>query len=406
MIDRLVRALGLRLWQLGMGGTLLFLARRLFGRRLGLGRLPSLKRDVRETFGMTTSAEIRVVGGEEPRAWLNWIVPPFSIGSGGHTTIFRMIAMLEARGFRNRLYFVGETLESDPAAVKTLICEHFARLEAEVYLGVEPMRPAEFVVATSWNTAYWAAACCDISHRLYFVQDFEPYFYPCGSEYAFAEQTYRLGLTAITAGDWLAAILSRDYGMRTYPFRFSYDKVLYRPAPRAPGPRRVFFYARHVTPRRGFELGMLALIELHRRLPDIEVILAGWDAREWSIPFPHLDAGTITAAELARCYADSDAALVLSFTNLSLVPLEVMACGCPLVSNRGANVEWILRDGENALLCDAIPQALSDGLYRVLTDDALRQRLINGGLASARATDWDAEGDRLAEILEGIRERP
>ena len=37
---------------------------------------------------------------------------------------------------------------------------------------------------------------------VYFVQDFEPLFYPMGSDYLLAENTYRKGLYHITTGAW------------------------------------------------------------------------------------------------------------------------------------------------------------------------------------------------------------
>ncbi|MCK0511888.1 glycosyltransferase family 4 protein [Aromatoleum buckelii] len=407
MTDRLIRALGYKLWQLGFFGTLRFLATRIAGRLSSSSPSQILlpqKRNVAKSYGMFCDTDIALTDdGLDPAGWMNWILPPFSIGSGGHLNIFRMVAMLEGEGVRIRLHFLGDTGCADPAEVSDLINEHFVPLKAEVVLGVQTMRPAEFVVATSWDTAYWAAKAPAAGHRLYFVQDFEPYFYPVGSEYAFAERTYHFGLTGITAGDWLAEKLSREYGMKTFPFGFSYDKDLYSPKPRRPGPRRVFFYARHVTPRRGFELGLLALSELHLRLPDVEMVFAGWDASEFDVPFPHLNAGVVALDELPELYSQCDVALVLSFTNLSLLPLEVMACGCPVVSNQGPNVEWLLKDEQNALLCAPTPAAIADALERILVDSTLRDRIVAGGLAFARQTDWPREGRRVAKVLNELR---
>jgi hypothetical protein len=35
----------------------------------------------------------------------NWVTTPGGPGSGGHTTLFRLIRYLEAHGYVNRLYF-------------------------------------------------------------------------------------------------------------------------------------------------------------------------------------------------------------------------------------------------------------------------------------------------------------
>ena len=65
------------------------------------------------------------------------------------------------------------------------------------------------------------------------------------------------------------------------------------------------FYARPVTPRRDFELGMLALNELCRRMPEIEVVFAGWDVSGYEIPFKHRNLGIVTPQVLADSYAIS-----------------------------------------------------------------------------------------------------
>lgn len=402
-IDRWTRLFAGRVAQMGFFGAIRYAATRvldrLLGRESGAMSLAS-RRSVFRTYHMVDELVVKVLPGAMVPRSMNWIIPRFSIGSGGHLNIFRMMAMLEARGFIVRIFVSERGAFINPAQAAEMINEHFVRLKAEVFLGANEMPPCDVVVATSWDTAYWADRFPAAAHKLYFVQDFEPYFYAHGSEYAFAEQTYRMGFDAVTAGGWLAEKLAREYGMSTRAFSFSFDKDRYHPLPRDPGPRRVFFYARHVTIRRGFELGLLALRHVHERLPDVEFVLAGWDSSEYELPFPHLNAGVVALDSLPALYAQCDVALVLSFTNLSLLPLELMACGCPVVSNRGPNVEWLLQDGDNAVLCDSLPKALADGLVRILEDGQLRERIIAGGFATTAASDWEAEGAVVADYLE------
>lgn len=391
---------------LGLAGAFRYLGRRL----VGLPReavSPPVKNDLFAFYRFITAAPptaTAVPPAIRPRT-MNWVIPHFEIGSGGHMTAFRMIGQLENLGYDCRIVLAGPTRYRRGAEVRGLIRRHFLALNADVALGEAALRPAEFTVATAWETAYAVRRFGATCHKLYFIQDFEPWFYAQGSSYAFAEATYRFDFTAaLTAGDWLAQIMLTRYGLPAFPFGFSYDKAQHRPQPRQPGPRRVFFYARNVTPRRGFELGLLALGLVHDRLPDVEFVLAGWDASHYRIPFPHLDAGVVTPARLAELYSQCDAGLVLSLTNLSLLPLELMACGCPVVSNRGANVEWQLRHEDNALLADPTPDALADALVRLLEDEPLRERLRANGLAFARATDWSAEALKIHDCLERLRD--
>ena len=112
-------------------------------------------------------------------------------------------------------------------------------------------------------------------------------FFPVGSDYAFAENTYKFGFRGLTAGDWLKNKLHDEYGMQTNSFLFSYDNELYQAGKKRDAVPRIFFYARPVTARRDFELGLLALNEITKRNSDVEVVFAGWDVSNYRIPFKH-----------------------------------------------------------------------------------------------------------------------
>ncbi len=73
-----------------------------------------------------------------------------------------------------------------------------------------------------------------------------------------------------------------------------------------------------------------------------------------------------------------------------LVPLEAMACGCPVVATgRGGSREY-LEDGYNCLLVPGQPEALARAVRRLSDDPALRERLRAGGLATAPRYTEDA----------------
>lgn len=333
---------------------------------------------------------------------INWIIPDFSIGSGGHLNIFRLIYNLELNGFTCRIYIVPVIHHLTAAAAKKDITEHFVPLKAEVALGCESMKPAFVSFATSWHTAYPLNAFQGTAHKFYFVQDFEPSFYPEGSERVWAEDTYKFGFRAVTAGKWLSNFLSQHYGMTCNPIGFSYDEELYSPKEREDdGVKRIFFYARPVTPRRAFELGLLVLNEVSKKLPNVECVFAGWDTSSYVIPFKHKCLGVLPLDQLSDVYSQCDTSLILSFTNLSLLPLELMASGCTVVSNKGANVEWALNE-TNSVLADCTVEALSDALVSILQNDEKRLELRERALHFVRQTDWKKEADKVAEICKGL----
>lgn len=336
---------------------------------------------------------------------INWFVPPFGMGSGGHLNIFRFVHNLENLGFDCRIIICNAQSSTTSETLQKQISEWFFPLQAPVFQYPQQEIPAATIsVATGWQTAYPVKAFRGTKHRCYFVQDFEPFFYPPGSEYALAEETYRFGFTGITAGDWLARKLKDEYGMDTHSFQFSYDHDLYYPFPRRDTIQRVFFYARPPTPRRAFDLGVLILAELAKRLPEVEVVLAGWDVSGYELPFRNLKCGILSLAELPDLYSHCDAALVLSFTNASLLPPEVMACGCAVVSNLGANNEWLL-DDECAVLARPTVNAMADALQRVLEDGEYRKEIVKKGFLKANASTWEKEAEKVAAVFRNLGNR-
>jgi glycosyltransferase involved in cell wall biosynthesis len=323
--------------------------------------------------------------------------------------IFRFILHIEKKGYKCRVVIVGHPQPVSASQARREINEWFFPLEANVYLQGEALPAAHYSIATEWRTAYWVRNFPATVQRCYFVQDFEPWFFPMGSEYVLAEQTYQFGFTGITAGQWLEGKLAQEYGMETHSVGFSYDKDLYKlretEKNQSQAVRRVLFYARPPTPRRAFELGLLVLHEVSKRLNNVEVIFAGWDVSDYEIPFFHRNAGLLDLDSLPALYSECDVALVISLSNLSLLPLELMACGVPVVSNRAPCTEWLL-NSDNAHLAPPTVEGLAQAVCEVLEQPDLAKRLYVGGIAAANQTDWEAEADRFANILESINTSP
>ena len=337
---------------------------------------------------------------------INWIVPEFGKGSGGHINIFRFISALERRGIHNRVYVYRAVELTDDEKLHILLRDHFPILDSRVesFCNADKAQFAHATIATSLITAYFVRNFNNTISKFYFIQDFEPYFYAHGSEYAFAEATYSFGFRGITAGGWLKTLVERDYGMRAESFGFSYDRELYQPKQKQDRVKRVFFYARPVTPRRDWELGLLALNELCRRMRDVEIVFAGWDVSEFEIPFPHENLGIVALENLSDLYARCDLCLIISSTNLSLLPLEVMGSGGVAVCSKGENSTWLVNE-ENSILVDFDPNEIADTLEFYLKHPKKLEEIRQKGIAFAAQTSWEQEADKVyAAILKGIEE--
>ena len=329
-----------------------------------------------------------------------WFIPDFGAGSGGHLNIIRFVRGLEARGMRCGLVIVGHHAHPSQGIAASKIRSYFGEIDAEVYFEGDLLPPARRAIATSWITAYYLRHydAPDVS-RFYFIQDYEPLFYPAGFDAVAAERTYEFGYGMICAGGWIERQLLKTHGVEAIgSFGFSYDQSMYRPIPKRDAVKRVFFYVRPPTARRGFELGMLALDLVGRMRSDVEFIFAGWDVEEYAFAHVHLNAGVLRTEELPDLYAQCDVALVLSFSNMSLLPYEVMACGCALVTNDDPCATWGL-DSSIATFASPEPASMAKAIVELLDDSARRKSQVERALAFVQATSWEREIDHVHRML-------
>jgi glycosyltransferase involved in cell wall biosynthesis len=323
---------------------------------------------------------------------IGWVLEPFGKNQGGITTILRTIHQLEQWGYAQRIYVTpNDALRSD--GIRELITRHYFPLRCVVEVLADSISDCDALVATSWKTAYYVRSIPNTARKFYFVQDLEDRFFADGSVREFARETYRFGFYGITAGSWIAEQLRSNYDMPATSFGFSFDRTIYTKEGTTAfhdDRKRVLFYARPSTERRGFELGLLALSIVARQLPDTEFILLGYQGDVKNLSFRALASGLLAPHRLAELYRSCEAALCLSLTNLSLLPLELMATGCPVISNSGPNVEWLLNESV-AELTRTTPEALADGILRTMQDPRLRGRRISAGATLAFSTTWEEQ---------------
>jgi glycogen synthase len=113
--------------------------------------------------------------------------------------------------------------------------------------------------------------------------------------------------------------------------------------------------------------------------------------------------GRLAPGALAAAYADADAVLFPTEWEepWGLVPLEAMAVGRPVVATGTGGSGEYLRSGRNCLLHPAGDgAALAAALRRLAGDDALRARLREEGLATARRHTLSAFVERVCDAHE------
>jgi glycosyltransferase involved in cell wall biosynthesis len=304
-----------------------------------------------------------------------------------------MIRYLEQHGYRNRLYFYN-VYGADSAHYAAIARDYYGFHGPVHTLGGAALEDAHALIATGWATAYPVFNARCRGKRFYFVQDYEPAFHPVGAISLLAENTYRMGLHAITAGKWLAQKLRSEYRMAADSFDFGCDTYAYSLLPER---RRngVVFYARPDAARRGFELGLVTMELFAARHPDIDLHFYG--DRMGSLPFRFRDHGRVSPEQLNQIYNQCFAGLSLSLTNVSLVPHEMLAAGCIPVVNDAPQNRMVL-DNPFVRYAEPYPQALAAELASLATDPAFAS-LSQSAAASVRGASWEDAGAAVDAIL-------
>ena len=339
---------------------------------------------------------------ERNRLHVAMVIPPFRPGSGGHNTLFQILSRLERRGHVCTVWVqddYGAMSSTWPAVIRHDIRDLFAPFEGPVYKGFDEWHGADVVLATGWQTVHPALRLAGCHARAYLVNDHEPEFYGMSTERLLAEDSYRHDLYCIAASPWLRDLLIDRYGASAEAFQLGVDHETYRPRP---VPRRrdtVVYYAREETPRRAVPSGLSGLAELHRRRPDVRIVLFGTGRRiNTSFPYQHL--GILTREQLSWLYSEATVGLCLSLTNFSLMPKEMLACGLPCVELAGVSGESIFGSDGPLELASLSPEDLAGAVERLLDDGDLWQRRSQAGIEFVASHTWDRATD---EVEAGLR---
>ncbi|MFQ7282079.1 MAG: glycosyltransferase family 4 protein, partial [Christensenellales bacterium] len=248
-------------------------------------------------------------------------------------------------------------------------------------------------VATMWVTEAVLEAYPNIRDRYYLVQNFETDFYePKVPLRIGANMTYRphVPMQFVTISKWCQNWLAEDYGQQARYARNGIDTKQFAPKKRdfSQGKIRILIEGDCGVYYKNVDESFRIVDKLD---PDkYEIWYMSYNAK----PKAHYRVDKflhqIPYEKVAEVYHQCHILIKSSFLeSFSYPPLEMMATGgYSVVVPNGGNQEY-LRDGENCLLypCGDVDAAVA-AIERIVSDEALRDKLYEGGVATAQSRSW------------------
>jgi hypothetical protein len=338
--------------------------------------------------------------------------------TGGPNTVANLAYRLATYGVSVRLVSTENPLDSDPSAfwnhVRALAETDKHLANVELVDASDRRKPFVFgandiFMATAWWTAQMAKYAIRQTRRqrfIYLIQDYEPISHPASTPYALAEETYALDHIPVINTSLLHEFLTThkigrfadpNFAARAIVFEPAVDRARFFPEklkqPFASGRsrRRLLFYARPTTGLRNlFELGVAALQKL---MVDGSLDPADWEFTGIGEAIPRISlsggahlksAPWLDYDSYARQMRNSDVLLSLMLSpHPSYPPLEMAACGRPVVTTNYANknAERLAAISPNIIGVDATIEAIAQGLLEAVKRESMPSDARRGGIS-------------------------
>ena len=335
-----------------------------------------------------------------------FIVPGMVKHSGGHTSILRLGTQLSKK---YKVEYVSY-IESD---IKTM--EETAYYNLKDYKGrisnLSTLKSSEsdILIATLWESVYYLKNLK--GYKMYFVQDYEPYFYTYGEKYLLASKTYELGLHMVSLGKWNAEKIKEQLKNRKYKIDyidFPYEKKEYFNIKRNYNEYKnkkelkLCVYVKESEKRIPFIIEKI-LVSLKEQLKkesiDLEIFYFGNE--EYLKLKSGKNLGKLSKEELNKLYSKVDFGMCASITNISLVPYEMLATGLPLIEFKEGSFGYFF-EKESAILIDFSTKNLKDEILKNLAKPDLLEKKAENAKQILKKLSWEKSGEQFIKIIQNL----
>lgn len=347
-----------------------------------------------------------------------FVMPVMAAGGGANVVIYEARAMI-AMGADVRilnLKRVREPFEDSYPDLDIPVIyadreDDFARLSAGF----------DAVVATANHTVQWLTPLAGSRSQPiigYYIQDFEPYFYPQDSkEYRVALDSYSLidGMVLFTKTEWNREIVAKMTGKQCVCVGASFDVDLFMPRRRqcdspATAAIRICAMVRPSSPRREPLLTMRVLRMIQRAYADkVEIVIFGVeddDPKFLPLPrdFSFINLGLRTPEQMAALLNEMDVFVDFSgYQAMGLTAMEAMSCAVAVIVPRAGGAASFAVDQENALIVDTSDEnECYKALERLVGDDELRLKLQRRALVDVVRFSPENAALNILQALFGV----
>ncbi len=327
--------------------------------------------------------------------------------SGGQTSILRLGTELSKLG-----YEVGYIVYKPQTKSDMMECAAFnlADYQGEMYTNksLEKIK-SDIVIASSWDTVAFAKKIP--GYKMYFIQDYEPYFYPFGELFVLAQKTYEQGLHMVSLGPWNKEMVEMHCKINS-PIdyvEFPYEKKEY--------PDHTRDYLSY-SKRKEFVLAVY-LKYYGKRLPSITQYLLKQVKEEFAKDGVNLiikyfgedksfrteggeNLGMLSKGELLKLYRKADFGMVASMSNISLVPYEMLATGLPLIEFEDGTFPYFFPEG-SAILTGLSYKELYSKLKSAVKNPDSIIRMQNTAKEYLDTLSWAKTASQFSEIIKNLK---
>ena len=278
----------------------------------------------------------------------------------------------------------------------------------------ESLPEANVHIATYYPTALAVWLANTASKRFYFLQDFPELVEEVGGSYGLKlfELTLRMNFDYFLCNSNYTKSLVERYqpeartlvtgvGVNTEVFRPRRENILSDIKDRF----KVMVMLRGLK-YKGDEIAIKALSLVSKKIPIHTVIVSDKAIAKKLLTkergsFSYTIYSNVDDDTLAKLYSSVDVFLFTSYAEgFGLPPLEAMACGTPVVTTDcKGNRDYLINGYNSIVVPPGDPQALANAIIKIFNNDNLREKLIEGGLKTAKEWTWDRVINKIENIL-------